>query len=288
MKLHFKGPLPVFFASVFILAFVYLSPAWAVTWAEQPLLAWEQTALKFFDRNDYDKVIDLAKGQDRDPNRNVALLVYFSHAQKYYMDRNRASAIHFKQQYNALLNRLSGTNLAVLTRLIAMPQISWNKKINKSFLDAAFERAGRDEHLGAILFYLEGSDPDITKGAIKGLHVILQRKRNIVMNGGTLNKTDRDWMSDKRLLRLLIKITGQALSPITGFMSKLPAIVRKKTMGGAPACLALIEDPALPMLRDAASYGNTNAAATIQLIQDAKGARLARYPNSTWYSATGK
>jgi hypothetical protein len=50
----------------------------------------------------------------------------------------------------------------------------------------------------------------------------------------------------------------------------------------------LIEDPALSMLRDAASYGNTNAAATIQLIQDARGARLARYPNSTWYSATGK
>jgi hypothetical protein len=59
-------------------------------------------------------------------------------------------------------------------------------------------------------------------------------------------------------------------------------------MGGAPACLALIEDPALSMLRDAASYGNTNAAAVIQLIQDARGARLARYPNSTWYSATGK
>jgi len=288
MKLHFKGPLPVFFASVFILAFVYLSPAWAVTWAEQPLLAWEQTALKFFDRDDYDKVIDLAKGQDRDPNRNVALLVYFSHAQKYYMERNQVSAIHYKQQYHALLNRLSGTNLSVLTRLAAMPQMSWNKKINKSFLDATFEKAGRDEHLGAILFYLEGSDPYITKGAIKGLHAILQCKRNIVMNGGTLNKTDQDWMSDKRLLRLLIKITGQAVNPITGFMSKLPAIVRKKTMGGAPACLALIEDPALSMLRDAASYGNTNAAATIQLIQDARGARLARYPNSTWYSATGK
>jgi len=188
MKLHFKQPLPVLTTSIFILVFVYLSPAWAVTWAEQPLLAWEQTALKSFDRNDYNKVIDLAKDQDRDPNRNVALLVYFSHAQKYYMDRNRASAIHYKQQYHALLNRLSGTNLAVLTRLVAMPQMSWNKKINKLFLDATFERAGRDEHLGAILFYLEGPDPDITKGAIKGLHAILQRRRNIVMNGGTLKQ----------------------------------------------------------------------------------------------------
>jgi hypothetical protein len=33
--------------------------------------------------------------------------------------------------------------------------------------------------------------------------------------------------------------------------------------------------------------GNANAAAAIQLIEDARGARLARYPNSTWYSATG-
>ena len=58
-------------------------------------------------------------------------------------------------------------------------------------------------------------------------------------------------------------------------------------MGGAPACLALIEDPALPMLRQAATMGNASAAAVIQLIQDARGARLAKYPNSTWYSATG-
>ncbi|MBW2334873.1 MAG: hypothetical protein JRF06_07230, partial [Deltaproteobacteria bacterium] len=108
MKLHFKWLLPVLIASVFIVVFAYLSPAWAITWAEQPMLAWEQTALKFFDRDDSDKVIDLAKEQDRDPNRNVALLVYFSHAQKYYMDRNRASAIHYEQQYHALLNRLSG------------------------------------------------------------------------------------------------------------------------------------------------------------------------------------
>ncbi|MGB6281259.1 MAG: hypothetical protein WBG91_13690, partial [Syntrophobacteria bacterium] len=69
--------------------------------------------------------------------------------------------------------------------------------------------------------------------------------------------------------------------------SKMPAFARKKVMGGAPACLALIEDPALPLLRQAASMGNANAAAAIQLIEDARGARLARYPNSTWYSATG-
>ena len=54
----------LYIASVFIVVFGYLSPAWAVTWAEQPLLAWEQTALKFFDRNDYAKVIDLAKEQE--------------------------------------------------------------------------------------------------------------------------------------------------------------------------------------------------------------------------------
>ena len=43
-------------------------------------------------------------------------------------------------------------------------------------------------------------------------------------------------------------------------------------MGGAPACLALLEEPALPMLKEAAGMGNPAAAATIQLIQDARGA----------------
>ena len=61
----------------------------------------------------------------------------------------------------------------------------------------------------------------------------------------------------------------------------------QKITGGANACLALIEDPALPYLQKTASLGNPNAAAAIQLINDARGTRLATYPDSTWYSATG-
>jgi len=258
-----------------------------LTWAEEPLLAWEKDVLKVFDRNDYNKVIDMARGQDSDPNGNAPLLNYYGHAQKYYLEHDRAAAVYYKQQYNTVLNRLSGSNLAVLTRLVVMPQVSWNKKINLKFLDAAFKKAGSDAYLGAILFYLESQEPDVSTGAIKGLHDILQRKRNIVMNGGTLSDADQGWMSDPRLLRLLAKKTGGSVSPIAGFMSKVPAFARKKVMGGAAGCLGLIEDPALPILREAASMGNANAAAAIQLIQDARGARLAKYPNSTWYSATG-
>ena len=127
----------------------------------------------------------------------------------------------------------------------------------------------------------------MAKGATAALRSILQQKRNIVMNGGTLSNFDRAWMSSDRLLKLLVRQAGEISSPVTGFISKMPAFARKKVMGGAPACLALIEDPALPLLRQAASMGNANAAAAIQLIEDARGARLARYPNSTWYSATG-
>jgi hypothetical protein len=261
--------------------------AQSITWAELPLLDWERNILQAFDRNNYDKVIDTAQNQANDPNNNAFLFIYYGHAQKYYLERNRESAVYYKQQYHITLNRLSGANLPVLTRLIAMPQTSWNKKINNKFLDSAFEKAATMEYLGSILFYLESSNPDVAKGAIGGLQAILQQKRNIVMNGGTLSSSDRGWMSDNRLLQLLVQKAGETSSPATGFLSKIPAFARKKVLGGAPACLALIEDPALPMLRQAATMGNASAAAVIQLIQDARGARLAKYPNSTWYSATG-
>ncbi|MGD8255907.1 MAG: hypothetical protein PVH75_11385 [Syntrophobacterales bacterium] len=277
-------------AFAFILAFlggVLSLSAQTITWAERPLLNWERDVLKIFNRNNYDKVIDMAQNQENDPNGNVVLLTYYGHAQKYYLERNRASAVYYKQYYQITLNSLSGANLTVLTRLIASPQTSWNKKINKKFLDAAFERAATGEYLGTILFYLESPSPEVAKGATVALRSILQQKRNIVMNGGTLSNFDRAWMSSDRLLKLLVRKTGETSSPVTGFMSKMPAFARKKVMGGAPACLALIEDPALPLLRQAASMGNANAAAAIQLIEDARGARLARYPNSTWYSATG-
>jgi hypothetical protein len=243
--------------------------------------------LKTFARNNYDKVIDMAQNQEDDPNGNAPLLTYYGHAQKYYLERNRASAVYYKQHYQMILNRLSGANLTALTRLVASPQTSWNKKVNKKFLDAAFEKAATEEYLGAILFYLESPNPEVAKGATAALRSILQQKRNIVMNGGTLSNLDRAWMSSDRLLKFLVRTTGETSSPVTGFMSKMPAFARKKVMGGAPACLALIEDPALPLLRQAASMGNANAAAAIQLIEDARGARLAKYPNSTWYSATG-
>ena len=277
-------------ALAFILAFlggISSLQAQTITWAERPLLNWERDVLKIFDRNNYDKVIDMAQNQNNDPNDNAVLLIYYGHAQKYYLERNRTSAVYYKQQYQITLNRLSGANLTVLTRLVSSAQTSWNKKVNKKFLDAAFERAATEEYLGAILFYLENSNPEVAKGATGALRSILQQKRNIVMNGGSLSNFDRAWMSSDRLLKLLVRKAGESSSPVTGFMSKLPPFARKKVMGGAPACLALIEDPALPLLRQAASMGNANAAAAIQLIEDARGARLARYPNSTWYSATG-
>lgn len=277
-------------AFAFILAFlggISSLSAQTITWAERPLLNWERDALKTFGRNNYDKVIDMAQNQEDDPNSNAPLLTYYGHAQKYYLERNRASAVYYKQNYQITLNRLSGANLTALTRLVASPQTSWNKKVNKKFLDAAFEKAATEDYLGAVLFYLESSNPEVAKGATAALRSILQQKRNIVMNGGTLSNFDRAWMSSDRLLKLLVRTAGETSSPVTGFMSKMPAFARKKVMGGAPACLALIEDPALPLLRQAASMGNANAAAAIQLIEDARGARLARYPNSTWFSATG-
>ena len=268
-------------------AAIITAPAQAVQWQERPLLSWEHIVLKSFDRNDYNKVIELVTSQDNDPNGNAPLFIYYAHAQKYYLEKSQASAVYYKQQYNSMLIRLSGSNLAVLTRLASVPQTSWDRKINGKFLDEAFTKAGNEEYLEAVLFYLTSSNGDVAKGALKGVRSILQRKREIVMNGGTLNQSDRDWMSDHRLLKLLIRMSGETVNPVAGFMSKLPAFARKKAIGGAPACLALIEDPALPLLREAAGLGNTNAASAIQLIQDARGERLARYPNSTWYSATG-
>jgi hypothetical protein len=288
MNLYHKKIFPVFIITILLTGLTFVVSAEAVTWADQPLLPWEEATLRSFDKNDYDKVIDLAKEQQNDPNDNAPLFIYFSHAQKYYLEKNRASAIYYKQQYNMMTTRLSGSNLAVLTRLVAMPQTSWNKKINDKFLDAAFTKDGNEKYLGAVLYYLISLDPVVAKAAINGLRSILQHKRQIVMNGGTLSHNDRVWMSDERLIKLLVRKTGESVNPMAGFMSKLPAFARKKAVGGASACLALIEDPALQLLQEAATMGNANAASTIQLIHDARGARLARYPGSTWYSATGR
>lgn len=266
---------------------ISLPSAESIEWKEMPLVKWEVTALDAFASNDYDEVIDVAEKVTDDPNRNAPIFIYFSHAQKYYLERNQNSAVYFKQQYHLVYSQLSGENLPVLTRLVGMPQLSWNKKINKKFLNAAFEKSGAEKYLGSLLFYLTSPQPDVSKGAVKGLQGILQKKRNIVMNGGTLSQTDRSWISDSRLIERLVMMSGQSASPATGFMSKLPAFARKKIMGGANACLTLIEDPALPYLQKAASLGNPNAAAAVQLINDARGARLAIYPDSTWYSATG-
>lgn len=267
---------------------VFALPLGAVEWKESPaLLEWEKQALKAFDLADYDRVIEISQMAEDDSNQNARLMIYFAHTQKYYMERNKESAVYYKQHYHATLNRMRVSNLPVLTRLVAMPDLAWNKKVNKQFLDKAFESAGDDQSLGSVLYYLSQSDSTVSNGSLNGLAAILKGKRAVVMNGGTLSRTDREWMSDSRLIKLLIKKTGESASPATGFLSKMPAFARKKVMGGAPACLALLEEPALPMLKEAAGMGNPAAAAAIQLIQDARGERLAKYPNSTWYSATG-
>lgn len=263
-------------------------PAGAVTWEERPLLAWEKRALEVFAVNNYDKVIAMAREQTDDPNGNAPLFVYFSHGQKYYLEKNRASAIFYKQQYAPIRGTLSGANLAVLTRLVAMPQTSWNGDVNRKFIEAAFNAPGNEQYLGSILFYLSSTTSVVSNGAVGGIRAILEKRRDIVSNGGSLGEGDRQWMSDPKLLKLLVRKTGETVNPLSGLMSKLPEIARKKIMGGASTCLVLIEYPAIPFLREAAAMGNANAASTITLIMDARGERLARYPHSTWYSATGK
>lgn len=285
MRLELRRVFYLFIGCCLITFGVFLSPVHAIQWTERPPLTWEKAALKLFDRGDYDRVIDEAKDEDKDPNSNAPLFIYYCHAQKYYLEENKTSAIYYETRYKSMLNRLRGNNLAVLTRLTSMPQLSWNKKVNRKFLNAAFKNVG-EEYLGAILYYLNNPDQEVSNASIKGLQTILQRKRNIVMNGGSLSKADRKWMSDKRLLKILVRKTGGGLIPLSKIVSKLPAFARKKAATGPSACLVLIEEPALPLLREAAGMGNANAAGTIQLIQDAMGARLARYPNSKWYSAT--
>jgi hypothetical protein len=58
------------------------------------------------------------------------------------MERNKESAVYYKQHYHATVNRLRVSNLPVLTRLVAMPDLAWHKKVNKKFLEKAFENAG--------------------------------------------------------------------------------------------------------------------------------------------------
>ena len=268
----------------------FISSTWASGWHEQPLLTWESAALKAFDQEDYDKVIALCKAQEDDPNGNRRLLTFYAHAQRYYIDKNRESAIYYKQHYATTLQRLDGGNLAVLMRLTGMEQLAWNRKINYIYRQTAFENTKKDKYIDSILYYLTQPDQDkeVYDAAMKGLAAVLTKKRDIVSNGGSLTLKDRKWMADPELIRFLTKKTGDEASPMTGIMSKLPSIARSKVIGGAQGCLVLIEEPTLPFLEKAAAAGNPAAAATIGLIKDARGKRLGSYPNSTWYSATGK
>ncbi len=275
------------FALLFICtaALINVSSAFAIKWAESPMLAWEKKAIDLFDRDKFDKVISMVNDLEKDPNRNAPVFIYYCHAQKYYVNHDRDSAVYYKQQYRTMLNRLSVKNLPVLIRLASLPQMSWNKKINKRFIDSAFEKADSDEHLGSVLYYLIYDDTEIATSSLKGLSSILQKKRNIVMNGGKLSIKERAWMTNDMLIKKLIRMSGDAANPMTGLIKKAPAVARKKMMGNAPKCLALIEEPALQHLREAAALGDPNASATIVLVQDAIQERRAKYPGSKWYTA---
>jgi hypothetical protein len=278
------------FLIIMVMSIVFSSLTWAAGWHEQPLLPWESDALKAFEQEDYDKVIAMCKAQEEDPNGNRRLLTYYAHAQKYYMGKNRESAIYYKRHFHDTLQGLSGANLTVLMRLTSMQQVAWNKKINSIYRQTAFENTKKDKYIGSLLYYLmqPNADEEVFDEAVKGLKAILTKKRDIVFSGGSLNREDRKWMEDPELIMLLTKKIGEKANPMTGLMSKLPAIAHKKVIGGAQACLMLIEEPTLPFLEKAAAAGNPAAAATISLVKEARGKRLGEYPNSTWYSATGQ
>ena len=234
----------------------------------------------------------VAEKHRKDAGLAAEVLLFGAHTLQWSRERDRNAAVRVKTDYPGLLNRVTLGEVELLQRLgeIGDPALT---KYATALLDQAFGRVAGPEQVRRFPALLESLPPDRHSKAIAGLFSWLAGEREKVEQGRSLSPEVREAFSDRALIQSLARSLGaepamkdKALELLPKkFKGAVTAVAGTKT---ARDCLVAIEEPALEVLDGMKSELGPSLEPILGDIRVAKAVREARYPGSTWYSASGK
>lgn len=227
-------------------------------------------ALDHYRAHEFDKAIDAAKDDRKDLLSR--LIVALARTERYQVYKEKADKQAASTDIKMLEADITMQNVDTLMKVLNVAGNPTGNKEAAKLLKRAFKSAKStpDDILHFARFVGTEAGVEATEIALSEIESRLKPVREYVGKGGAMPKAMKDDVfTDKKLITALIG-----------------ALAEKKTASKATKCLVLIQDPALERLEKAEPSGAVTEA-TLAVKKAIQG-RLKKYPDSTWYNATGK
>ena len=225
--------------------------------------AWEKSAKTLFENGEYEKCIELVKKYKDD---NFArMFLGFSYLQEYTFKKTKYDREMFKNARMILQDKTGSEDADHLLYFVNQKDQPSVVKEARKLLKSAFKNSKDNEDVKKMLPLLNSTDEKTKKDTLSAISKIIAPKRKVVTKGGTLRKKDITMMTDADLIKSL-----------------LDNILVAST---ASKILVMIEKPVLKYLGD---YEGKKIMDLETKITKAIAKREKKYPESNWYSATGK
>jgi len=224
--------------------------------------SWVSKAKKLFENDEYQKVISFTEAKKKEKMGRMFLA--YSHLQESIFNKTKYDKEKFKG-YNMWLEAKCGINdISNILYFINLNDKPYVVKEARKLAKKTFKNINKIEDVPTLLTFLKSTDVDSRKLALSTITRILTPKRKYVNDGGTMRSKDIQIMGSKTLITSLLENVQE---------------------NNAKKALIIIEEPVLQFTGQFAGNDTTKLETTINK-KIAK--RKKKYPDSNWYSATGK
>lgn len=217
---------------------------------------------RLFENAEYEKTVEAAK-----PKRNTTtglMFMAFANLQLYEF----TGAKHYKSQYKAFYdNAEAKAGVDDLNRILYFVNRNTKPEVVKAATKLAknvFKGLYKMEDIAKLTPFVKADDKNVKKYALASIKDIFKQKRKVVDKGGTLRRKDVVVMQNPQLIQVLLMNANESK---------------------ARDALIYIEQP---VLAHTAKYMDKNVAKVEQKINKNIAKRQKKFPNSNWYSASGK
>lgn len=217
---------------------------------------------RLFEDAQYEKTLEAAKAHKG--STTGLMFLAFANLQLYEF----TNAKHYKNQYKSLFDNVeakAGVDdlpriLYFVNRTSMPPVVKEATKLAKNVFKSLYKM----EDIAKLTPFVKADDKNVKKYALDAIERILKPKRKMVEKGGTLRSKDIAVMQNPQLIQVLLMNASES---------------------SARGALEAIEQP---VLSHTAKYMDKNVAKVEMNINKDIAKRKKKYPNSNWYSATGK
>jgi hypothetical protein len=237
----------------------------SMLFASGNLYAFDEVAKNLFDNGQYEECIQRVKSKpDLQKQRDNVMLLAFSNYQLYKFTNQKTFDKEFDSFYDLLRKKVEVDDLKGLLFFVNSSDKPEVVKSSRELLKAVFKSMHKIDEIVKIIPFADSTDKKTRELAFDTMVSIMKPIRTIVKKGGTMRPIDVVYFQNKGVIQ---------------------SAMENIDISAARAVLVLIEEPALEIID---SSNDPKLKDISEDITDAVNGRKKAYPNSLWYSATGK